>query len=185
MVIIMVRVASLLKWLSPIRRNEPKVTVYLVDYSMPNEESLFLVERRSNGRIEKYWVGSKELYSRIKRLRFDFYGLLKDCGAIKTRIGYVIEDPSSLKQALSEWLKEWDEVDREMKYLITRPSDFHDYPEFMANIRKLGLPWPPKESWKNIRERVRIDFLPLKLPKSKYEALIQEAITGIEEDQEE
>ncbi len=184
MVIIMVRVASLLKWLSPVR-SEPKITVYLIDYTMPCEESLFLVERRRNGRIEKYWIGPKEIYNRIKQLRFEFYGLLKDYGAIRTRIGYIIEDPSGLKAYLNEWLRKWDDIDKEMKHLIEKPSDYPDHLEFMKNIVKLHLPWPPKESWKSIRERVRVEFLPLKLPKSKYESLIEEAITRIEEDQEE
>lgn len=180
----MARVANLLKWLT-VRRNEPSVIVYLIDYTMPSEESLFFVERRRDGRIEKYRIGPKEIYNRIKQLRFEFYGLLKDCGAIKTRIGYIVKDPSGLKAYLNEWLRKWDDVDREMKHLIEKPSDYPDYLEFTENIEKLRLPWPPKESWKSIRERVRVEFLPLKLPRSKYESLIEEAITGIEEDQKE
>jgi len=156
------------------------VPVYLVVYNVPSEDGLFYVERTlDNGNKVRLYVGVNEIRNKMKMLRFRFYEILNKYSVIKTRIGKLVsaENAPLLRKELLEWSREYAAIQKDIDLFIKNPLAFKGGDFVIDQVRKYGLPWPPKDF--NIQDRFFVEIIgPVNLPKKLYDQLIQEAITG-------
>jgi len=180
------RVASnitLLKWILPkTRKKEETIEAYILRYCIPNEDATFYIERAAgNGVRRKFLIVPREIRNRVKGHRFKFYQVLEKFNIINTDLGRLVsaEDIAELRKELNTWLKEWNEIQREIDEFIRDPSNYRDWVFIREIIRKFNLSWPPKDF--NLAGRVWVEFLgPIKIPGHIYNRLVEKALTNVE-----
>ncbi len=170
------KIASVLKAvLSSSNNNRDLVKVFVILFTIPTEGIAFTT-RYVDGRPIVFWVLSKEVYYALKRVRHRFYSILNKY-ALKTEVGYIVEEEkiNDFMKELRTWLSQWENVRKLALHFITRPKDFADWPIIEGNIKKLGLTWPPKDLSRHLN-KLRIEVVPITLPRDKYEELIIKAL---------
>ena len=83
---------SLLKFIPKLmRKSSDSVEVYILSYSIPNEDAVFFIERKDSGNIRKrYLIVPREIRNIVKQQRFRFYEIINKY-TVNTDIGRLVE----------------------------------------------------------------------------------------------
>lgn len=162
------------------------VEVYVVRYSIPSEDGKFFVERTlDNKRKIKVRIIPSIIRNKVKRLRFEFYEILKRHNVIKTELGRLVDpvEVPSLRMELEEWKNEFLEIQDLINDFLTNPWKYEDWISIQKDIKRFNIKWPPKNL--NIIKDLYVTIEgPISIPKKFYDILITKALTNIVPEEE-